>query len=61
MAVLKPSRHSLAELPFPEEGADGTAIFLLRIGNEPVPSWEQRPRTLTLDPADMKKLMHVST
>ena len=60
LALLKPSRlHSLADLTVPEEECAGAAIFLLRIGGDPLPSWEKRPRTLTIDSSDMKKLMVV--
>ncbi|HLF94951.1 MAG TPA: DUF58 domain-containing protein [Planctomycetota bacterium] len=58
LALLKPSRvHSLADLPAADDEEAGSAVFLLRIGNEPYPRWENRPRTVTIDPSDMKKLM----
>lgn len=60
LALLKPSRvHSLADLPVSEDESEGTAVFLLRIGTEPLPAWENRPRTVILDPSDMKRLMVV--
>ncbi len=61
LAVLKPSRvHTLADLPLESPPGGDTAVFVLRIGGEPLPAWENRPRTVTIDPSDMKKLMVVS-
>jgi uncharacterized protein (DUF58 family) len=58
LALLKPTRvHSLADLAVSDEDEAGTAVFLLRIGSEPLPRWENRSRTVTIDPSAMKKLM----
>lgn len=60
LALLKPSRvHGLQDLAAETPPGRDTAIFLLRLGNEALPAWDGRPRTVSLDPSDMKKLMHV--
>jgi len=60
LAALKPSRvHTLTDLSLESPPGGDTAIFILRISNDPVPAWENRPRTITIDSSDMKKLMYL--
>lgn len=58
LALLRPSRtRTLAELLCTQEfDRDGT-LFLLRIGEDPLPGRDNLPHTVTLTPADMKALM----
>ena len=61
LAVLKPSRvHTLADLATDVPPGGDTAVFVLRIGNDPIGPWDGRPRTLVIDSSDMKKLMVVA-
>ncbi|MBI3857702.1 MAG: DUF58 domain-containing protein [Planctomycetes bacterium] len=58
LALLRPSRtHTMAELLAAEESPKDEVIFLLRIGDEPVPQQQELPHARTLTPADMKALM----
>src|SRR5205814_2285881 len=58
LALLKPSRtRTLAELLASEESPKDEAIFLLRIGDVPLPSREDLAHAVFINAADMKSLM----
>ena len=58
LALLKPSRtRSLTELIAAEEAPAEEALFILRIGDEPLPEREDLSRALILTPAMMKDIM----
>jgi uncharacterized protein (DUF58 family) len=62
LALLRPSRvHTLQDLGGETSVRPDLAVFLLRLGTDPLPAWEGRPRVAILDPGDMKKLMHLPT
>ncbi len=59
LALLKPTRvHALADLMTAEGGDRNQVYFVLRVGDEPLPSWEAQRRALVIDASDMKHLMY---
>lgn len=59
LALLKPARSkAFAELLAAEDASRDRIYFALRIGDEPPPDWEAAPRTISIDPAEMKRLLH---
>jgi uncharacterized protein (DUF58 family) len=58
LALLRSSRtHGLAELLAAEEAPRDEVLFLLRIGDEPIPQLEELTHAITLNAAEMKALM----
>lgn len=58
LALLKPSRtRTLAELLAAEESPGDGALFLLRIGDDPLPDREDLAQAVVLGTADMKSLL----
>lgn len=58
LALLKPSKtRTLADLLAAEESPNEEVLFLLRIGDEPLPQRDELPHALVLHTADMKSLM----
>ena len=59
LALLRPARsRGLAELLAAETPSDDRVYFALRLGDEPAPDWEASARTIAIDPAEMKRLLH---
>ena len=59
LALLRPVRsRPLADLLAAERASQDRVYFVLRIGEEPPPEWEAAPRTVSIDPAEMKRLLH---
>ncbi len=59
LALLRPARSKqLADLIAMESPADDRVYFALRIGDEPPPDWSAAARTIQIDPAEMKRLLH---
>lgn len=59
LALLRPARsRGIADLLAAEAASDDKVYFLLKIGDDPVPEWEGAARTLVIDPAEMKRLLH---
>ncbi|HEX7899400.1 MAG TPA: DUF58 domain-containing protein [Planctomycetota bacterium] len=59
LALVKPARsRQLAELLATENPSSDRVYFVLRIGEEPPPEWEAAPRTVSIDPSEMKRLLH---
>jgi len=58
LAVLRPTRtRSLAELIAAEESAAEEVLFILRIGDEPLPERDDLSRATILTPAAMKEML----
>jgi uncharacterized protein (DUF58 family) len=59
LALLRPARsRGLADLMAAETPSDDRVYFALRLGEEPAPEWEASARTVAIDPAEMKRLLH---
>jgi uncharacterized protein (DUF58 family) len=59
LALLRPARSKpFAELLAREEAGRDRVYFALRIGDEAPPEWESAARTISIDPAEMKRLLH---
>jgi uncharacterized protein (DUF58 family) len=59
LALLRPARSKpFAELLAREEAGRDRVYFALRIGDEAPPEWEAAARTISIDPAEMKRLLH---
>jgi uncharacterized protein (DUF58 family) len=58
LALLRPSRsHTLGDLVAAEDDPREEVLFLLRIGDEPLPQLEDLPHAVVLNVAEMKALM----
>lgn len=58
LALLRPSRsRTLADLLAAEDDPAGEAIFLLRIGDDPIPERDDLAHVVELSTADMKSLL----
>jgi uncharacterized protein (DUF58 family) len=58
LALLRPTRtHSLSELLAAEESPKDEVLFLLRIGDEPLPERDELPHAVLLGAADMRSMM----
>lgn len=59
LALLKPTRtKGLAELLAGEDASRDGMRVLLRIGDERPPEWDGSGRAISIDPAEMKRLLH---
>jgi uncharacterized protein (DUF58 family) len=59
LATLKATRvHMMGDLLRQEDGGRNEVYFLLRIGEEPLPAWDFRSRSIVIDASDMRNLMY---
>lgn len=62
LAELRPTRvRQLGELMASEDGGKEEIFLLLRIGDEPLPSWEPIRRAVVIDAGEMKNLMYTTS
>jgi uncharacterized protein (DUF58 family) len=58
LALVRPSRtRSLSELIAAEDSPKDEVLFLLRIGDDPIPERDELPHAVLLSAADMKAMM----
>lgn len=58
LAALRPTRtRRIGELLEAEDAASDEVYFVLRIGDDPLPSWPGAPRSVVLSPAEIRASM----